>query len=45
MNPIEMVWHAIKDYIRKTAKPITKTDLIAAIEKFWFEELKDTIVA
>ncbi|XP_072571267.1 uncharacterized protein [Paramormyrops kingsleyae] len=39
MNPIEMVWHALKDYIRKVAKPTTKSDLIAAINKFWFEEL------
>ncbi|KAL0152520.1 hypothetical protein M9458_052243 [Cirrhinus mrigala] len=34
MNPIEMVWHALKDYIRKEAKPTTNS----AINKFWFEE-------
>lgn len=41
MNPIEMVWHALKDYIRKKAKPTTKSDLVAAINKFWFEELTE----
>ncbi|GAA6088047.1 uncharacterized protein LOC120534879 [Tachysurus ichikawai] len=30
MNPIEMVWHALKDHIQKVAKPTTKSDLVAA---------------
>lgn len=41
MNPIEMVWHSLKDYIRKEAKPTIKSELIAAIDKFWFEELTE----
>lgn len=44
MNPIEMVWHALKDYVQKVAKPTTKSELIAAINKFWFEELTDVSI-
>lgn len=38
MNPIEIVWHALKDNIRN----VEKLNLIAAINKFWFEELTAT---
>lgn len=35
LNPIELVWHAMKDYIRKVAKPGTKQELTNAMEEFW----------
>ncbi|XP_069052902.1 uncharacterized protein [Lepisosteus oculatus] len=41
LNPIEMVWHSLKDYVRKTAKPVTKQELIDGIYKFWEEELTE----
>ena len=34
LNPIENLWHELKEYIRREAKPKTK-ELIAGIEKFW----------
>lgn len=33
-NPIELVWHSMKDFI-KDAKPDTKVELAKAIQDFW----------
>ncbi len=35
MNPIENVWHELKDYIRSNVKPHTKQQLIDGIEEFF----------
>ena len=35
LNPIENVWHEMKHYIRTTAKPKTKEELLLAIQVFW----------
>ncbi|KAJ4939225.1 hypothetical protein JOQ06_028681 [Pogonophryne albipinna] len=35
LNPIELVWHLMKDYIRKEAIPGSKQELMQAIEDFW----------
>ncbi|KAJ4929264.1 hypothetical protein JOQ06_004875 [Pogonophryne albipinna] len=35
LNPIELVWHLMKDYSRKEAKPGSKQELMQAIEDFW----------
>ena len=35
LNPIENLWHELKEYIRREVKPNTKDDLIKSIEKFW----------
>ena len=35
LNPIELVWHLMKDFIRKEAKPGSKQELMQAIEDFW----------
>ena len=35
MNPIENLWHELKEYIRRVVKPRTKADLIAGIKAFW----------
>ena len=35
LNPIELVWHELKEYIRREVKPRTKQDLITGIKAFW----------
>ena len=35
LNPIEMVWHELKWYLRKTIKPRAKDELISGIKDFW----------
>ena len=35
MNPIENLWHELKDYIRREAKPKTKDELMKGISDFW----------
>ena len=35
MNPIENLWHELKEYIRREVKPHTKSELISGICKFW----------
>jgi len=35
INPIENMWHELKEYIRREAKPHTKDELVAAIVAFW----------
>ncbi len=35
MNPIENLWHELKEYIRREVKPINKSELILGIKRFW----------
>jgi transposase len=35
LNPIECLWHQLKDYLRSQVKPVTKAELIGGIEAFW----------
>ena len=35
LNPIENLWHVLKEYIRREVKPMTKADLITGIKAFW----------
>ena len=35
LNPIENLWHELKEYIRRAVKPRTKAHLIAGIKEFW----------
>ena len=35
MNPIENLWHEMKEYLRREIKPKTKDQLITGIEQFW----------
>ena len=35
LNPIENLWHELKEYIRREVKPKTKADLLEGIRKFW----------
>lgn len=34
-NPIENVWHEMKEYLRREIKPTTKQQLIDGIHSFW----------
>lgn len=35
LNPIENLWHELKEFIRREVKPQTKDELVAGIVKFW----------
>ena len=35
MNPIENLWHELKEFIRREVKPRTKEELIEGIKSFW----------
>ena len=35
MNPIENLWHELKEYIRREVKPTTKQELVNGITRFW----------
>ena len=35
LNPIENLWHELKEFIRREVKPHTKDELIAGIKRFW----------
>ena len=35
INPIENLWHELKEYLRREVKPKTKDQLISGIEEFW----------
>lgn len=35
LNPIENLWHELKEFNRREIKPRTKEELVAGITKFW----------
>ena len=35
LNPIDCMWHEMKEYVRREVKPTSKSALIAGIKKFW----------
>lgn len=35
LNPIENLWHELKEFIRREVKPKTKNELIIGIKTFW----------
>ena len=35
LNPIENLWHELKEYLRTRVKPRNKDELIAGIQSFW----------
>ena len=34
-NPIENIWHEMKEYLRREVKPHTKQELIDGVQEFW----------
>ena len=34
-NPIENLWHELKEYIRREVKPTIRQELIDGITRFW----------
>ena len=39
LNPIEMLWHELKHFLRNIVKPRTKEELINGIARFWNERV------
>ena len=39
LNPIELLWHELKHFLRTIVKPTAKDELIAGITRFWQERL------
>ena len=35
LNPIELIWHTLKDYLRKNYKPKNLSELKSGIKEFW----------
>ena len=35
INPIENLWHEMKEYVRREVKPHTKDELVTGIKEFW----------
>ena len=35
LNPIENLWHELKEYLRREVKPKTKDELVDGIVEFW----------
>ena len=35
LNPIENMWHELKEYMRREVKPQTKEQLVDGIDEFW----------
>ena len=35
LNPIENLWHELKEYIRREVKPTLKQQLVDGIQEFW----------
>ena len=35
LNPIENLWHELKEYLREDIKPRQMQDLISGTEQFW----------
>ena len=35
LNPIENLWHDLKEFIRREVKPKTKDELVSGILQFW----------
>ena len=39
LNPIELIWHKKKHFLRTTEKPSTKDELLSGITRFWQERM------
>ena len=41
LNPIENLWHEMKEFLRREVKPHNKAELVAGIEQFWGSVTKE----
>ena len=39
LNPIELIWHELKHFLRTIEKPSTKDELLSGITRFWQERM------
>ena len=39
LNPIELLWHELKHFLRTKVKPKTKEELLGGIARFWSERV------
>ncbi|KAI8484022.1 hypothetical protein Bbelb_382850 [Branchiostoma belcheri] len=39
LNPMEHVWHEMRQYLRKVAKPRTQDELVQGIQQFWSDRM------
>lgn len=39
LNPIKLLWHELKHFIRNIVKPHTKNELVEGIPRFWEEKV------
>jgi hypothetical protein len=42
LNPIERVWHELKEFLARRVKPLTKKELIDGICAFWSTRMTPT---
>lgn len=35
LNPLENLWHELKEFIRREVKPTSKDELVEGIKRFW----------
>ena len=35
LNPVENMWHELKEFVRRDIKPRTKDELVEGIRRFW----------
>lgn len=38
-NPVEMVWHQLKEHLRRHVKATTQEELIEGIQDFWLSKM------
>ena len=44
LNPIEMLWHELKNHLRTVVKPTKKEELLAGIQDFWNTVTKEKCI-
>lgn len=41
-NPIELLWHELKHFLRNIVKPKSKDELVAGISRIWYDKVSPT---
>lgn len=42
LNPIELLWHELKHFLRNVVKPKSKDEQVAGILRFWYDTVNPT---